>query len=444
MRRFFLLLAVLALGACGQRNPVLSITGGQIQGVPGENKEVLVYKGIPYAAPPVGELRWKAPQPVVPWEGVKVADTYGLRAMQRGNVPGSFYWKEFYWEGDPEMSEDCLYLNVFTPAKAAGRPEAKLPVAMNIHGGAFSGGYPYSTQFDGEAWAERGVILVTVAYRLGILGFLNHPELSAEAGGHSGNYGIEDQAAALKWIHDNISQFGGDPDNVTIMGQSAGGMSVKYLLNSPKAAGLFSKAIIQSGGGLDLAPGEPAAHTSQEELDERSKKAFDAAGLDDLAKMRAASYQELSKIRSFYTPHVDGPVIARDFSEATYSNTLADVPIMIGYNSQDMAALAGKSVDRFCAVRDSLSATPVFEYEFTRNLPGDDDDPEKDPGAFHSAELWFVFHTLERSWRPWTPGDYVLADEVVDAWTRFCKTGNPGWDEYHWDKPYKKIFDVKP
>ena len=217
-------------------------------------------------------------------------------------------------------------------------------------------------------------------------------------------------------------------------------MSVKYLLNSPKAAGLFSKAIIQSGGGLDLAPGEPAAHTSQEELDERSKKAFDAAGLDNLAKMRAASYQELAKdnlakmraasyqelakIRSFYTPHVDGPVIARDFSETTYTNTLADVPIMIGYNSEDMAALAGKSVDRFCDVRDSLSSRPVYEYEFVRNLPGDDDDPEKDPGAFHSAELWFVFHTLERSWRPWTPGDYALADEVVDAWTGFCKTGN--------------------
>lgn len=444
MRRFFLLLAVLALGACGQKNPVLSITGGQIQGVPGENKDVLVYKGIPFAAPPVGELRWKAPQPVVPWEGVKVADTYGLRAMQRGNVPGSFYWKEFYWEGDPEMSEDCLYLNVFTPAKAAGRPEAKLPVAMNIHGGAFSGGYPYSTQFDGEAWAERGVILVTIAYRLGVLGFLNHPELSAEAGGLSGNYGIQDQIAALKWIQDNISQFGGDPDNVTIFGQSAGGMSVKYLLTSPEASKMFSKAIIQSGGGLDLTPGGPVPDPSQAELDARSKEAFDAAGLDDLTKMRAASYPELAKVRGSYRPHVDGKVIAIGFNEATYGGTIADVPIMIGYNSDEPASLSGKVVDRFCDVRDSLSATPVFEYEFTRNLPGDDDDPEKDPKAFHSAELWFVFHTLERSWRPWTPGDYALADEVVDAWTGFCKTGNPGWDEYHWDKPYKKIFDVKP
>ena len=199
-------LLTLALAGCQPANPVLEIEGGKIQGVESSAKGVYVYKGIPFAAPPVGDLRWKEPQPVVPWEGVKVADTFGPGAMQAKHDSSNPWTSEFYWE-DPEFSEDCLYLNVWTPAP--GKPGKKLPVAMWIHGGAYTGGWGYEPEFDGKVWAEKGVVLVTINYRLGVFGFLVHPFLTAESPHQvSGNYGLLDQVAALKWIHANIAAFG--------------------------------------------------------------------------------------------------------------------------------------------------------------------------------------------------------------------------------------------
>ena len=452
MKRFSLLLMLgWVLAACTPSNPVLTVSGGSIQGVLTDSSAVMVYKGIPYAAPPVGELRWKAPQPVVPWDGVRTCDTFGAIEPQPGNLPGTFYGDEFYWAGVPDSSEDCLYLNVWAPVRTVGKPGAKLPVAMWIHGGAYLNGYGYEVTMDCDAWARRGVILVTINYRLGTFGFLSHPELTAEQG-QSGNYGTLDQIAALQWVRDNIGQFGGDPDNITVFGQSAGAMSVKNLLISPLSRGLLAKAIIQSGGGVGIRNISPDESITQPYYDEMGKAVMDCAGLTSLAAMRAAptetvygatnAYLEAGKGWVMFSPHLDGQVLTEDFDHALLDGTMAPVPILIGYNKDDMARLGGDSVDRFCAIRDSLGF-PVFEYEFLRELPTDEAHPASAAGAFHSAELWYMFGTLARSWRPFTAADRVLSEEMLAAWTSFCKTGNPGWDACQHDKPFKKNFDIR-
>lgn len=377
-------MAFLFLAACTAKLPVVKVEGGLLQGVPSEDPSVIVFKGIPYAAPPVGELRLQPPQDVIPWEGVRECSAFSAIAPQPGNAPGTFYGEEFYWMPQPEQSEDCLYLNIWAPAKAVGKKGAALPVAMWIHGGAFVNGYGFEVSMDGDKWAQKDVILVTINYRLG--------ENAA------GNLNILDQIKALEWINKNIAQFGGDPSNVTIFGQSAGGMSVRTLLISPLAKGLFAKAIIQSGGGM---------------------------GLDQLGSILTSA------------PQVDGSVVPEPFDQAVMDGTIADIPIMTGYNSDDLPFFKEETVGAFCALRDSIGTAPVYEYEFTRDLPGEDKDvPDNLPGAFHSAELWYVFGTLGRSWRPFTEEDYALSEEMVTAWTDFCKKGSPGWPEY----PFKKVF----
>ena len=377
-------MAFLLLAACTAKLPVVKVEGGLLQGVPSEDPSVIVFKGIPYAAPPVGELRLQPPQDVIPWEGVRECSAFSAIAPQPGSARGTFYGEEFYWMPQPEQSEDCLYLNVWAPARTVGKTSAALPVAMWIHGGAFVNGYGFEVTMDGDAWAQKDVILVTINYRLG--------ENAA------GNLNILDQIKALEWINKNIAQFGGDPSNVTIFGQSAGGMSVRTLLISPLAKGLFAKAIIQSGGGM---------------------------GLDQLGSILTSA------------PQVDGSVVPEPFDQAVMDGTIADIPIMTGYNSEDLPFFKEETVGAFCALRDSLGTAPVYEYEFTRDLPGEDKDvPDNLPGAFHSAELWYVFGTLGRSWRPFTEEDYALSEEMVSAWTDFCKTGSPGWPEY----PFKKVF----
>ena len=447
-----LVLILLAAALLSCRNNVVSVSGGKLQGVPSQKEGVVVFKGIPYAAAPTGELRWKEPQPVEPWSGVKACDTFGPICWQPGNAPGTFYGDEFYWEGTPEQSEDCLYLNVWAPASTINKPGARLPVAMWIHGGAFINGYGYEVTMDGDEWASRGVILVTINYRLGALGFLSHPELTAEQG-QSGNYGIMDQAAAIQWIKDNIGGFGGDPSNITILGQSAGAMSVKNLLISPLSKGLISKAIIQSGGGLATGMLSPVPGIPQSAYDQQGSEIMAFSGLTNLEELRAASASDVNSATGKYSdagngwtilsPHVDGKVLTESFDEAVFDGSMAQIPVMIGYNKDDMGILAGESVDRFCAVRDSLGC-PVFEYEFLRELPTDEAHPASAAGAFHSAELWYMFGTLGRSWRPFVDADYALSSRMLDAWTSFCRTGNPGWPAYKHDEPFKQLFDIEP
>ena len=443
-----LLLAIPCSAQNKNSNPVLQIEGGRVQGVVCDSSQVITYKGIPYAAPPVGALRWKKPQRVIPWRGVKKADTFSAASVQNGHSPNEFYAKEFYWKGDPQFSEDCLYLNVWTPASAASKPKAKMPVAMWIHGGAYLGGWGHEVTMDGNAWAKKGVILVTINYRLGLLGFMAHPLLSAESkDGTSGNYGLYDQIAALKWVKNNIAQFGGDPDNITVFGQSAGAASVRNLVTSPLSRHLVSKAIIQSGGGLsDL------VKTSTTDMAAIGQKITDIAGLKTLKQMRAATPAQLSKAAMTYlsqvhqflvfTPYQDGKVLTEGFDASIYDKSIADIPYMIGYTQNDIADMR-TSIERFCTVRDSLSNKPTYMYLFARPLPGDNS------GAFHSAELWYVFHTLSRSWRPFTAADYKLSDEIVTYWTNFAKTGNPNdsgtepWKRYTSKAPFVKTLQIK-
>ena len=438
----------LALASCTKSylNPVLTIEGGQIQGVETATPGIIAYKGIPFAAPPVGELRWKEPQAVVSWEGVKIADSYGAAAMQVTWDPESFYGREWRASGSVPFKEDCLYLNVWTPA--AGQVNKKLPVAMWIHGGGYREGFAFEPEMDGgEDWASRGVILVTVTYRLGVLGFFSHPLLSAESpNGVSGNYGIMDQAAALKWIQNNIAQFGGDPNNVTIFGQSAGGGSVQSLCASPKSRNLFAKAISMSAGGLT----EPRPSTPFDTIQFANKAMMDYHGKTTLAQMRALTFDELTQMTNEYTaatgkrlsfsPVVENYFLTGSFGDMARAGEIPNIPYMFGFTANDMSD-ATKPIQDFCVLREQ-QGKPAYAYMFSRQLPGDAS------GAFHSADLWYVFHAFRHSWRPFTAGDEELSLKIVDYWTNFAKFGNPNgqsagdWAPYTSASPKFMTFDA--
>ncbi len=444
---FILIITSLALASCSDSNPVLTIEGGKITGVQTPTKGIIAYKGIPFAAPPVGDLRWKEPQPVIPWEGIKVADTYGDAASQTTWDPESFYGREWRASGSVPFTEDCLYLNVWTPA--AGKTGKKLPVALWIHGGGYREGFAYEPEMDGgEDWASRGVILVQVTYRLGSMGFFSHPLLSAESPrGVSGNYGLLDQVAALKWIQNNIGQFGGDPNNITIFGQSAGAGSVQSLCASPLSKNLISHAISMSGGGLSASrPGIPLDTAQLANM-----KMMDFFNKTTLEELRALSFEELrqmsvdytaaTKKRVMWSPVVDGYLLTGTFSDLASAGEIADIPYMFGYTANDMND-ATKAVADFCALRAEKSSKPAYAYLFARQLPGDEN------GAWHSSDLWYVFHAFRHSWRPFTAGDEELSIKIVDYWTNFAKSGNPNgkdegiWTPYSADLPKFMVFDA--
>lgn len=438
----------LLITSCSEKanNPVLTIEGGKIQGVETPTKGITAFKGIPFAAPPVGDLRWKSPQPVVPWEGVKLADKYGAAAMQVTWDPKSFYGKEWRASGSVPFNEDCLYLNIWTPS--AGQKEKKLPVAMWIHGGGYREGFAFEPEMDGgEDWASRGVILVQVTYRLGVMGFFSHPLLSEESPNKvSGNYGLMDQAAALKWIKNNIEQFGGDPNNITIFGQSAGAGSVQSLCASPITKGMISHAISMSGGGL----GNLRPATSLDTAQLNNKKLMDFYGKSTLEQMRAISFDEFIKMAKEYGdttktrvgwgPVIDNYFLKGSFTDVANAKEIADIPYMIGYTANDLADMT-KPVSDFCALRASQSK-PAYAYLFQRQLPGDSS------GAFHSSDLWYIFHAMRHSWRPFTKGDEDLSIKMVDYYTNFAKTGNPNgkdgglWQPYTVAKPEFLLFDA--
>ena len=454
MRKLFMsLLLLVAVSAGAAENPVLTIEGGKVQGIlADDHPEVFVYRGIPYAAPPIKENRWKAPQPIVPWKGVKVCDTFGRPSYQAIQYTGGYY-TEWGYGKEAAFSEDCLYLNVWT--KAPGDVNKKLPVALWIHGGGYREGFGSEPEFDGQEWGAKDVVLVSINYRLGVFGFLTHPALAAESPNHvSGNYGILDQIEALKWIKKNIAQFGGDPNNVTIFGQSAGGGSVRTLCESPLARGLFHKAVIMSAQGLSIPDangnmmgGRYSGGTVQE-AEANAKKVFDWAGLTDLQKMRAASTETIFALPTLYyqvnndgqqqaggfpfmrglpfMPMIDGYVSEKSFDDATRQGTLADVPYMIGFTLDDMGNMA-PNIAEFCKVREQKGGK-AWAYQFARPLPDDGSHPEvtqRLKGAFHSSDLWFVFKSLKHCWRPWTKGDWDLSEKMLTAWTNFVKYSDP-------------------
>lgn len=410
-----------------------------------------IYKGIPYAKPPVGVLRFHAPVPVTPWEGIFKADKFSNRAIQRGQNEGDFYYKEFF--DDPQfvtpMSEDCLYLNIWTPKEI----KEKLPVAIYIHGGGFFNGHSFEKEMDGEAYAKRGVILVTINYRLGMLGFFAHPDLT-KRDGSSGNYGLLDQIEAIKWVKNNIDAFGGDSENITIFGQSAGGRSVEILCALPCTKGLFQHAIMQSSGGyIDNDLG-----TLPRETIEKCAKSFlrfRFLDIEKLMKMPADKFVALNykfaryvsfKVRHGYVP--GSPSICPELYPYTTNHAvdhglMHDIDYMIGGTKNDIfvSKKGSQSIETNEMMQGVIKfATKMsktnrcYVYYFAHDLPGDHS------GAFHSGELWYMFGTLGRCFRPFTDADYKLSDEMIDSWTGFMKNGDPGFEKYTEKEKFIKVF----
>ena len=322
-------LAAIFAGYCAAQTPApVKVEGGTLQGTSEDG--LTVYRGIPFAAPPVGDLRWRAPQPAAEWDGVRQATKFGPSCMQgRGTASAG--------QG-PEMSEDCLYLNVWTPAKSA---RDRIPVLVWIYGGGFNAGMTSEPNYSGEKLAQKGVVLVSVAYRVGLLGFFAHPELSAENPRHaSGNYGLLDMIAGLQWIHRNIAAFGGDPGKVTIFGESAGGIAVSMLCASPLAKGLFHGAISQSGGSFGpprptTFPGENLKRLPDaERAGEAYGKSAAASGIADLRKLPA---DKLPAVRGLAWPIIDGWAIPDDQYKLYEAKRYNDTPILVGYNSDEGA-----------------------------------------------------------------------------------------------------------
>ncbi len=424
--------------------PTVKTTKGLLEGI--QENGYQVYKGIPYAKPPVGELRFHAPVEPEPWEGVREAKEFSCMCPQGERKPGEMYTIEFYENPDflPGQSEDCLYLNVWTPGTQETVAPPPYPVAVWIHGGAFMGGFGSELEFDGEAYAKRGVILVTINYRLGVFGFLNHPWLAEEdKDGHCGNYGILDQIAALKWVQENIAAFGGDPNRVTVFGQSAGAMSTQTLLSSPLTRGMIHRAILQSGGGYDNGLNRDV---TVEEAMEAGKSFVAYTGAASLSELREKTTEEIMEafgktmMESFqsgkglvFVPIIDGYVLPKGYNAILEEGLHPDIPYMLGSTANDIFVPAEdggqpeksnlhKGCLAWSAMGQKQGRKPAYVYYFTRQLPGDGN------GAFHSAELWYMMGTVGRCWRPMEERDYTLSERMMAYWTNFMKTGNPNED----------------
>ena len=416
------------------------------------NEDCVLFKGVPYAAPPVGELRFRAPEPPIPWEGIRQCDSWGPVCPQyMGFTPDSPYGIEFYSENDypPSMDENCLYLNIWTPAKT---PEDKLPVMMWMHGGGVQTGYSHEIEFDGEALAKRGIVVVTINYRLNIFGFFAHKELTEESPYHaSGNYGIMDQIQALKWIHENIAAFGGDPDNVTAFGQSGGGRSTQSLACSPLTKGILHHAIIQSAGGILTGFGR----LYREQLEERGEKFLQKTGIPDIAALRRVPWDELNRIFHEYSMEAgrdggfnicaDGWVLPETMEDTVLNGHHSDIDYIIGCTVEEIFPVPGPSgrvntmgaaVRGMARINDEMGRKPMYMYCFERKLPGVREHAFVDL-AFHSSELWYMFGTMKRCWRPFTEADFRLSEEMLDYWSNFAKTGDPNGEGLPEWKPYQ-------
>lgn len=450
----------------------ISVTGGEITGTLSSDKSIAIYKGIPYAAPPVGELRWKAPQPIVPWDGIKKCTSFGANAMQKDAKPASCWTQEFVVDTSTGYSEDCLYLNVWTKA---GEVAEKRPVIVYIHGGSFNSGGGSCEVYDGEEIAKKDAVYVNINYRVGIFGFLVDPKLSAESPDKvSGNYGIMDMIQALEWVKANISQFGGDPDNVTIVGQSAGAAGVDILAVSPKAKGLFKNAFSMSYS---------STITYMNTLKERENaqaKAFKSMTLKEMRDIPAAKLVNYSNKN---WPCIDGVYITDNPISAYYNGTANDVNMISGlvlrdsdfYGVVDTTTMTKKQFEQMVNknfgsyatdilklypvkgdnamssfnalrtdvmmasenglgyVRSLYSDKPTYVYLFSHVMPG-----EIEYGAFHSSDIpyWLNhFTSLRKDY--WKPLDYDIGDMMSSYLVNFAKTGDPNGPGLPKWAPYK-------
>jgi para-nitrobenzyl esterase len=328
----------------GQQDPI-QIQSGRVRGTISKTGNIRIYKGIPFAAPPVGDLRWKAPQPAEPWNDVRTCDAFGPSPVQPPPAPFMFWSSEFLIPGE-SISEDCLYLNVWTGAES---PDERRPVLVYIYGGGFRSGGSGCPIYDGEAMAEKGVVFVSFNYRVGVFGFLAHPELTQEADYQaSGNYALLDMIAALRWVQENISSFGGDPANVTIAGQSAGAFGVNYLAASPLARGLFHRAIAQSGGSFYTSPRRPTP--TLETAEQQGIDFAESINCRSLAELRAKSAGELLQAQGAPSwPIVDGYVVPEPIYDVYAKGRQNDVPVLLGWNKDDKVMSRPMKADAFRA-----------------------------------------------------------------------------------------------
>ncbi len=430
---------------------------GIVRGLPADDPRVTVYKGIPFAAPPVGENRWRAPQPVENWTGERNCFEFGPISMQdQPGVGDDIYCREFHVDPDIAISEDCLYLNVWTGAK---RTDEKLPVLVWIYGGAFQWGYTAEMEFNGERLARHGVIVVSIAYRLGVYGFLAHHDLTKEDGLHPTNFGLLDQQAALAWVYRNIAAFGGDPENITLAGQSAGGASVSYALANPESAKMIKKATIFSG--LIRNPFYPDGIIQPRSIlhmEENGRQFLEKLGCSTVKEARRIDaikirevYAEYAKDHPRFVPCIDGVLLKEDPYDMYLAGTMPDIPLMTGYtkdefpdfvpagfeNDPSKAAILKADITERNGRRSvniiqntvrlvagaragGNTKSPTYVYKFAPTIPGYDD-----PGCFHSCDLWFFFENVPKCWRPYNGLHYDLSKRMSDHWVNFIKTGDP-------------------
>ncbi len=481
MRRLAMaLLALVAVSAAADTLTVRTIDG-KLHGKLINHDKVRAFQGIPYAAPPVGKLRWQPPRREEHWKGTFEATKYGHHCAQN-HVFADMIFQDSTSPDDPG-SEDCLTLNVYTPATATSK--SKLPVMFWIHGGGYAGGGSSEPRHDGDFLPLKGVVLVTINYRLGVFGFLTLPQLSAEQDGTSGNYGLMDMVQALQWVQENISGFGGDPKNVTIFGESAGSFAVSTLMAVPSAQGLFAKAIGESGGALSSGTLAMPTGDAQAEKDEKLMEDLHVATLEQLRAVPAdAVLATVAKDRSLrFAPVVDGRFIPEPIVQIYVKGKQAHVPLLAGFN-RDEGSFLGKGMtaakwkdfatahfgddaatflrlypatddavaqrsaadyggDAFIAYgtwkwiefHRKTGESPVYRYKLDLGAPPSKFHP--DPVAFHSDDIEYVFGTLAtRPGAVWRPEDWKLSDQMMTYWTNFAKTGNPNgegvpqWPEY--------------
>ncbi len=451
----------------------VAVTGGSVSGMRMPSG-VAAYLGIPYAAPPIGPLRWRAPQPPIAWQGVRPTVNYSATCTQDARGPG-----QNHYFGPEPTGEDCLYLNIWTPK--AVTPSAKLPVVVYIHGGGFTSGAGSQAWARGEGLATKGVIAVSINYRLGGLGFMAHPALTAESGGRgSGDYGLLDQIQALRWVQQNIGKFGGDPQNVTIMGQSAGSMALSILGASPQAKGLFQREIGMSGSSLSTGTGSVTSLADAERSGVALQAKLGAKSIDDLRRLPADKVVAAQGVR--FGPNVDGLVLPETPQEIFAAGKQNDVGLLVGFthdeafnglsgatSAESYTALANRlypeqatellklypadanwRVNSRAAARDlslgismwnwakgqaATGTKPVYAYQFTRVHPYAkgvtfiDHDPQT-AGAYHAGEIVYWTGTLDafnsfRHTRDWSATDLSLSNSIMDMVVAFAKNGNP-------------------
>jgi para-nitrobenzyl esterase len=445
-------------------SPKVKTEQGKVQGKTINDGKVNAFLGLPYAAPPVGDLRWKAPEPPAKWKGERDGTTFAPHCAQ------NHVFDDMVFQDAAGPKEDCLYLNVYAPASSTDK--SKLPVMYWIHGGGYSGGGSDEPRHNGDFLPLKGVVLVTINYRLGVFGFLATSDLAKEAGGMAGNYGLMDMVAGLQWVKENIKQFGGDPDNVTIFGESAGSFAVSTLMASPMAKGLFAKGIGESGAAFsDVLPTDT--------LDAREKKDDEwvaGLGVKSLAELRALPTDKvLDAVKSKkggFPPDIDGKLLTEPPPDTYAAGKQAHVPLLAGWNRDEGSFLAnGMTVEKWKAMAAALFKDRAAE--FVKLYPGDTDEQAADsaiaygsdafiafgtwkwlvahrktgdspiyryhfelralpskyhPGtfAFHSDDIEYVFGTLDtRPGETVRPEDRTLSDQMMSYWTNFAKTGDP-------------------